>query len=347
MQKSNAPAKLTVAFASGSGAGPVNVIPLTPGSTTGTASYQTGFTSVNMEPIASGGVPPFGADFNGLHQAATTAQIWQQAGYKYVFDAAFAAASGIGGYPAGAVLLMGNGKGLWINQADNNSASPDAAGSAGWLGLPAAGATTLSTTGGSTTPDPSQLGVTMLIVTGALTANANIVLPLSEGSRWILVNNTSGSYTLTVAGATGTGVGIVRGSPILAFTDGTNYYGVAANTGGDYLPSDGTAVAATKLATARSISASGAITWTVTFDGSANVTAAATLGSKVVSLANMANFQANSLMGNPTDSATTPSAITLQNGLVFAGGNLSLGAITPSSVATTGSVTCTTLNVTG
>ena len=81
MQKSNAPTKLTVAFASGTGAGPVNTVPLTPGATPGTASYQTGFTSVNMEPIASGGVPPFGADFNGILKAATTAQIWQQSGY--------------------------------------------------------------------------------------------------------------------------------------------------------------------------------------------------------------------------------------------------------------------------
>src|SRR5690348_17782155 len=86
MQKSNAPTKFTVAFASGTGAGPVNTVPLTPGATPGTASYQTGFTSVNMEPIASGGVPPFGADFNGIIQNATKAQIWQQAGYMWPFD---------------------------------------------------------------------------------------------------------------------------------------------------------------------------------------------------------------------------------------------------------------------
>jgi hypothetical protein len=110
MQKSNAPTKLTVAFASGTGAGPVNTVPLTPGATPGTASYQTGFTSVNMEPIASGGVPPFGADFNGVFQAATTAQIWQQSGYMWPFDSGFAGNANIGGYPAGSVLLMGNGK---------------------------------------------------------------------------------------------------------------------------------------------------------------------------------------------------------------------------------------------
>jgi hypothetical protein len=92
-----------------------------------------------MEPIASGGIPPFGADFNGLHKAATMAQIWQQSGYVYSFDSSFAGNANIGGYPAGSMLLMGSGKGLWINQTDNNSQSPDATGSSGWLGIPAAG----------------------------------------------------------------------------------------------------------------------------------------------------------------------------------------------------------------
>lgn len=273
MQKSNAPTKLTVAFASGAGAGPVNTVPLTPGATPGTASYQTGFTSVNMEPTASGGVPPFGADFNGLFQDATKVRIWQQAGYTWTFDSAFAADANIGGYPAGSVLLMGTGKGLWINQADNNSQSPDATGSSGWLGLPAAGTYPINTTGGTTTPDPSALGVTTLLVTGALTSNATIVLPLSAGSRWIVQNNTTGSYTLTVSGATGTGVGITQGSALTVFTDGTNYFAASANLSGAYLPIDGTAVAATKLATPRAFSITGLATAAgINFDGTGNVT---------------------------------------------------------------------------
>jgi len=272
MQKSNAPTKLTVAFASGTGAGPVNNVPLTPGATPGTASYQTGFTAVNMEPIASGGVPPFGADFNGVFQAATTAQIWQQSGYMYSFDSGFASNANIGGYPAGSVLLMGNGKGFWLNQTDNNTASPDTTGSAGWLGLPAVGAYTIATTGGTTTPDPSVLGVTTLLVSGALTSNATIVLPLAAGSRWIIANNTTGSFTLTVQGATGAGVAITQGSALTVFTDGTAYYAASANISGQYLPINGTAVAATKLATARAFQITGLATAaSINFDGTGNV----------------------------------------------------------------------------
>ncbi|MGN6312840.1 MAG: hypothetical protein ACTHMO_03660 [Rhodanobacteraceae bacterium] len=272
MQKSNAPTKLTMAFASGSGAGPVNTIPLTPGATAGTASYQTGFTSVNMEPTASGGVPPFGADFNGLFQAATKAQIWQQSGYMYPYDSTFATNVNIGGYPSGSVLMMGSGKGLWINQSDNNSVSPDATGASGWIGLPAAGTYTITTTGGTTTPDPSVLGVTTLLVTGALTANATLVLPLTAGMRWIIANNTTGSFTLTIQGSAGSGVAISQGSALTVFTDGTNYYAASANLSGSYLPIDGTAVAATKLATARTFSFTGYVTAAAqTFDGTANV----------------------------------------------------------------------------
>jgi hypothetical protein len=273
MQKSNAPTKLTVAFASGTGAGPVNTVPLTPGATPGTASYQTGFTTVNMEPIASGGIPPFGADFNGLFKAATTAQIWQQCGYTWTFDSSFASNANIGGYPAGSVLMMGSGNGLWINKTDNNTASPDTTGSSGWLGLPAVGAYTIATTGGTTTPDPSVLGVTTLLVTGTLTSNATLVLPLTAGSRWIVANNTTGSFTLTVQGATGAGVSITQGSALTVFTDGTAYFAASANLSGAYLPIDGTAVAATKLATPRAFSITGLATAAgVNFDGTGNVT---------------------------------------------------------------------------
>jgi hypothetical protein len=272
MQKSNAPTKLTVAFASGTGAGPVNNVPLTPGATPGTASYQTGFTLVNMEPIASGGVPPFGADFNGVIKNSTTAQIWQQCGYMYPYDSGFASNANINGYPANSVLMMGSGKGFWLNQTDNNSTNPDATGSSGWIGLPAVGAYTINTAGGTTTPDPSVLGVTTLIVTGALTANATIVLPLAAGSRWIIANNTTGSFTLTVQGASGAGVSITQGSALTVFTDGAAYFAASANLSGAYLPIDGTAVAATKLATARTFSISGfATAAAASFDGTGNV----------------------------------------------------------------------------
>jgi len=273
MQKSNAPTKLTVAFASGTGAGPVNTVPLTPGATPGTASYQTGFTSVNMEPIASGGIPPFGADFNGLFQAQTTAQIWQQSGYMWPFDSTFASNANINGYPAGSVLAMGSGKGFWINQTDNNTTNPDATGSSGWIGLPAGGTNTINTTGGTVVANPSVLGVTTLYVSGALTSNATVVLPLTAGAHWIIRNFTTGNFSVTVQGSSGIGVSIPQQSSYLVFTEGVNYYAISSPMSGAYLPIDGTAVAATKLATARTFSITGFATAAgISFDGTGNVT---------------------------------------------------------------------------
>ena len=337
MLKSSAPTQLTVAFASGAGAGPMNAIPIPASSTSGAASWTTGFTSVNMEPIASGGIPPFGADFNGIFNALSNAQIWEQAGYLYPYSSAFATA--IGGYPAGASLQMASGLGLWINQADNNSTNPDSSASANWIELRAnAGSTSIALSGASVTPTENQLGAQLLVLTGSLSAACKLVLPLRNGASWKILNNTTGGQTVTVGGATGATITIASGSTGAqeVFTDGTNYYTTSFNGSGVYLPIAGTAVAATALATARTIAMTGDVSWTSpAFDGTANVTAAGTIAAGAVTLAKMANFQANSLMGNPTGSAAAPSAITLQNGLTFSGTNLGLGNITPTSVAAT------------
>lgn len=350
MLRSGAPTQLTQVFAGGSGAGPTNVVPLTPTGSqpAGQIAYSTGFTSTNMTPIASGGVAPWGADMNGLLKAQTQAQIYQQAGFLYPYSSAFSTA--MSGYPAGAVLPMASGLGLWLNQTDGNTTDPDSSGASGWVPQPANQGVTALTglTGGTAVLTPNQLGAPFITLAGTLTSNLQVTLPLSAGRTYTIQNNTTGAYTVTVAGATGTGVTISQGTAngTTVYTDGTNWYTGQFNGAGVYLPINGTAVAATKLATARTIAMTGDVSWTSpAFDGSANVTAAGIIAAGAVSLAKMANFQANSLMGNPTGSAAAPSAITLQNGLVFSGTNLGLGVITPSSVSASGTISGATINV--
>lgn len=336
MQKSNAPTPFTVAFANGAGSGYRNTIPI-PSQipiTPGAASYTDGFPPVTMEPSGSGGIPPYGADMNGVLYAATLATLWEQAGFMQSYNSTLSTA--YGGYPAQSLLVMGSGLGLWLSTADNNTTSPDATGSSGWIPvLGNAGKTVMNVTGGTFTPDPSVLGVKMLYLQGTLTSNLTLVLPLTAGASWKIYNNTSGSFTVNAGGATGTSVAISQGGYTDVTTDGTNFY-TSVIAGGPYLPLAGTAVAATKLATARTIAITGDLVWSVSFDGSANVTAAGTIQAAAVTLAKMANFQANSLMGNPTSSSATPSAITLQNGLVFSGTNLGLGAITVTGMTVSG-----------
>lgn len=125
----NAPAKLVEAWAAGGSKNPIPVpsqIPITPGA----ASWTTGFPPLTMEPVADGGVPPSGLDFNGFGFAVSNPLIWFCAGAGFLFDATFAAT--VGGYPQGARVLAASGNGYWLSTADNNSNNPDTGGS-GWV----------------------------------------------------------------------------------------------------------------------------------------------------------------------------------------------------------------------
>ncbi|MDG9784626.1 hypothetical protein [Metapseudomonas otitidis] len=61
----------------------------------------------------------------------------------------------------------------------------------------------------------------IIALTGALTANINVIVPASS-REWIIYNNTSGGFTLTVKTASGTGVAVTQGTAINLFCDGTN-----------------------------------------------------------------------------------------------------------------------------
>lgn len=129
MQANNTPTKIPVPFAD---SGTKNTIPVPSqiGITAGAASFTTGFPPLTFTPIAAGGVPPFGADFNGVLNAITQALRWTNAGGQYVYDSTFA--TSIGGYPKGAWLQKATLDGFWMSTADNNTADPDASG-AGWV----------------------------------------------------------------------------------------------------------------------------------------------------------------------------------------------------------------------
>lgn len=64
---------------------------------------------------------------------------------------------------------------------------------------------------------------------GILTANMVVVVPDTIQQYWV-ANNTTGSYTLTVSTASGTGVAVTQGARTIMYCDGVNVY--AADTGG-------------------------------------------------------------------------------------------------------------------
>jgi len=269
------PTRQPIPFAESAPAGNRQVIPQTSqiGITAGAASYPDGFPPVCLIPIASGGTPPWGRDVNGILYNLTLAARYIQAGGNYPYDSTFSTA--VGGYPKGSLLLRSDAAGQWLSTADNNTTDPDSTASAGWIAVRAnTGAQTIAMASGANVPTANQLGAQVLLLTGTLTANATLTLPLRAGAQWTVVNNTTGAFTVTVQGATGAGVSVTQGTGIIAYTDGTNFYAISAAVSGAYLPIGGTAVAATKLATARAFNLSGIVTTAgaVNFDGTANVT---------------------------------------------------------------------------
>ena len=97
------------------------------------------------------------------------------------------------------------------------------------------GAASISTTGGSTTLSASQYGNPTILVTGALTSNATLVVP--NNGQWLIANRTTGPWSVTVKTSGGTGQAITQGYSNAIAADGTNvidasndYAGVGAYT---------------------------------------------------------------------------------------------------------------------
>lgn len=133
MLASGIPAKFNIPWANGAGGSFIRPIPQASqiGVQDGAASLTDGFPPLNFVPVASGGVPPFGQDFNGILKQITQWAQWYSAGGPIVWDSAFSSA--VGGYPAGALVASAVTVGiLWISTADNNTSNPDTGG-ANWL----------------------------------------------------------------------------------------------------------------------------------------------------------------------------------------------------------------------
>ncbi len=80
----------------------------------------------------------------------------------------------------------------------------------------------VSLASGNVTLSTAQSETVVIECTGTLTANRQLIVPLTSGQWWWVRNATSGSYTVTVIGATGTGIVAPQGAACLVYTDGTN-----------------------------------------------------------------------------------------------------------------------------
>ncbi len=291
MQLASAPAKTPTPFAA---SGTKNAIPVPSQITVtpGAASFTDGFPPLTFKPLSTGGVPPFGADFNGILNILSQGQVWQQAGGQYGYDATFS--SGIGGYPLGAVLQRADKNGLWLSTVDSNTSNPDGSG-ANWAAISAnQGMASITMADGTVTPTAVQLANRHLYLGGTVNVSAVLQLPLTAGAMWIVENAVSGAGngSITIKGPTG--YGVVLPAPYgayLVYTDGANFFSIAAPPTGNYLPIAGNAVSASKWANARTLTVTGVVTGSTSFDGSANFGLNLTMPDNSIAISAVQNLQ--------------------------------------------------------
>ena len=92
----------------------------------------------------------------------------------------------------------------------------------------ATGRLALAMTDANTTFSAPQARNNILELTGTLTVQRNIVLPLSA-QQWTVFNNTAGGFGLQFIGATGTGVIVASAKHAIIYSNGTNVVRVTAD----------------------------------------------------------------------------------------------------------------------
>jgi Chaperone of endosialidase len=134
------------------------------------------------------------------------------------------------------------------------------------------GTTTLNATGQSSTPvnlTATQYQPLILNITGTLTANVTYTIPSGVGGQWIVANNTTGSYTTTIASlGGGTTATIGQGSITQIASDGTNVRQVGGNNIVGNLTVSGTITSGGAISTASSLSVGSTSQGTVSADNS-------------------------------------------------------------------------------
>jgi hypothetical protein len=81
-----------------------------------------------------------------------------------------------------------------------------------------------------TTLTSAQYSCRTLDITGILTAGRNVVVPLVDGAEWIACNSSTGGFSLTFIGASGTGIAVAAGKSAIVRCDGTDILRVTPDT---------------------------------------------------------------------------------------------------------------------
>lgn len=195
------------AFAINAAGSDRNTIPSAP-VTTQRASFSLGFPPLTMTPVIAGGKPMLGPDMNGILYMLSSHAVYAQGGRPYQFSTDVVTA--ISGYAVGTILSSTDGLGIWYNLVAGNTTDPNASG-AGWVPLFSYGLTSIAgLVGGIRTLTLVEAAKGLIVLTGALLANQQIVLP-NVYRDWLIVNGCTGAFTTTVKTVAGSGVVVPAG----------------------------------------------------------------------------------------------------------------------------------------
>lgn len=201
MDNASAPLKIETVWASGASS-PYILFPVPEsgaGLDPGRASFEFGFPPLTFTSVGSGGVPPFGSDFNGAMKQITGDVQFLQTGAIPTWDSTFATA--IGGHPQDAIVRHSGA--LWRSSIENNTSEP---GVANWVAWPIVAPVTVPMGG-----------------TGAVTLASGEIL-LGNGTGPIL----STAVLATAKGGTGTNSPTANA---VVIGDGTNPLKYSAPSG--------------------------------------------------------------------------------------------------------------------
>lgn len=199
----------------------------------------------------------------------------------------------------------------------------------------AADSVTLSVENGSV----DQARSAMLDFNGTLTSSVDVVIP-SVSKQYLVRNNTSGSFSITMKCNGGSGVAVPQGYTTLVYCDGVSVrsaFGAAANR---EIGTSGTNLVEASTADIRYVQASadttitGAKTFTSTaaFTGRVSVTGSVEVHNVIV-----VSGAARGVLVTLTDAASIVVSADLGNNFVVTlGGNRTLTALTPARAGQTG-----------
>jgi len=224
--------------------------------------------------------------------------------------------------PSLRIELIGNGdqSGTWGTTTNNNLGTLIEQGITGVQSIVMANANyTLSNFNGVSDEARNQV----LVITGTNSAIRQIICPLVN-KTYIITNNTSGGYAITIGGPTGSTVSIPNGITAQVYCDGTNFFSAHTGSAGNFTVNGNLSVAGTTALTgATTLSAA------LTYGG-------VTLSNAVTGTGNMALSASPAFTGTPT--APTAAAGTNTTQIATTAFVLSNGVPTGAIIMWSGSI---------